>query len=162
TRVVLVGPAHRAYVEGLAWPGARRMRTPLGEIDVDEGALVGLEGVTADAYAHAREHSLEVELPFIQRALPRVTRITPLLVGRASPALVARVTTALWNGDETLIVVSSDLSHYLPYDEGRAADRATCARIVALDDAPLAGDDACGAAGINGLVRVARAKGLAP
>jgi AmmeMemoRadiSam system protein B len=158
TRVVLIGPAHRAYVEGLAWPEAARMRTPLGEIEVDVDALARAR-VPANAAAHAREHSLEVELPFLQRVAPGA-KVIPLAVGRATPEEVGRVLEALWGGAETLIVVSSDLSHYLPYAVGRAQDEETCARITRLDEEPLSGDEACGAAAINGLVRVARAKGM--
>jgi AmmeMemoRadiSam system protein B len=158
-RVVLIGPAHRAYVDGLVGPDARAMRTPLGDVAVDTAALEGAAGVGASAEAHAREHSIEVELPFLQKIAP-AARVVPLLVGRASPAQVGRVLDALWGGDETAVVVSSDLTHYLPYDEGRLRDRATSARVVALDDAPLSGDDACGAAGINGLLWVARERGL--
>ena len=158
-RVVLIGPAHRVAVDGLASPGVETLRTPLGDVPVDLGALTGLAGVEADPLAHAREHSLEVELPFLQRVLPRA-RVVPLAVGHASPELVGRTLEALWGGDETVIVISSDLSHYLPYDEGRRCDRATASRITTLDPRPLRGDEACGAAGINGLLWVARRKGL--
>ncbi len=157
-RVVLVGPAHRVRVEGLASPGAAALRTPLGDVAVDTAALAKLDVAESPA-AHAREHSLEVELPFLQRVAPRA-RVVPLAVGRAGAAEVARVLEALWGEAETVIVVSSDLSHHLPFDEGRAADERTAARIVALDATPLDGEDACGCAGINGLLRVARAKGL--
>ncbi|HEY8078131.1 MAG TPA: AmmeMemoRadiSam system protein B [Labilithrix sp.] len=157
-RVVLVGPAHRVRVLGLASPGADALRTPLGDVVVDTAALASLDVVASPA-AHAREHSVEVELPFLQRVAPRA-RVVPLAVGRAGEDEVARVLEALWGGAETVIVVSSDLSHYLPYDEGRAVDERTAARIVALDAAPLEGEDACGCAGINGLLRIARAKGM--
>jgi AmmeMemoRadiSam system protein B len=155
SRVVVVGPAHRAYVEGVVSPGATRLETPLGPIDVDTGAIAE---IPADARAHAREHSIEVELPFVQKVAPRA-RVVPLAVGHASPTSVAQVLRALWGGDETVVVVSSDLSHYLPYAAGREADRATAARVVALDGA-LSGDEACGAAGINGLLVLAREKGM--
>jgi len=162
-RVVLVGPAHRMYVEGLASPGAGRLRTPLGDVVVDAVALDGARAkgaaIGVSAAAHAREHSLEVQLPFLQKVLPRA-KVVPLVVGRAPAAEVAAVLDALWGGPETVIVISSDLSHYLPYDVGRRADQQTAARIVGLDAAPLDGEEACGAAGINGLVAVARARGL--
>lgn len=158
-RVVLVGPAHRVDLDGLASPGASMLRTPLGNVPVDVDALAGLAGVEVDPIAHAREHSLEVELPFIQRVLPHA-RVVPLAVGHATPEQVGRTLEALWGGDETVVVVSSDLSHDLPYDAGRERDRATAAHIVALDERPLRGDEACGAAGINGLAWVARRKGL--
>jgi hypothetical protein len=154
TRVVLVGPAHRVYVEGLVTPGAARLRTPLGEISVDAAA----DTLPANPTAHAREHSLEVELPFLQRVTPHAT-VVPLTGTRERPEVVGAALDALWGGPETLIVISSDLSHYLPYDEGRALDERTCARIVALEPT-LAGDEACGSIGINGLLWVARKRGL--
>lgn len=158
TRVVLVGPAHRVFVDGLASPGAARLRTPLGELEVDSDALRALPAVVADPAAHAREHSLEVELPFLQRVAPRA-KIVPLAGSRAEPAVVGAVLEQLWGGPETLIVISSDLSHYLPYADARAVDEQTCARIVALDPT-IGGRQACGAIGINGLLWVARRKQL--
>jgi AmmeMemoRadiSam system protein B len=157
TRVVLIGPAHRAFVEGMVTPGVAAMRTPLGDVAVDLDAVRALD-VSASPAAHAREHSLEVELPFLQKVAPEA-KLVPLAVGRASAPEVAHVLSAVWGGPETVIVISSDLSHYLPYDEGRATDERTAARILGLDG-PLSGDEACGAAGINGLLRVAREKGL--
>jgi AmmeMemoRadiSam system protein B len=162
TRVVLIGPAHRVFVQGLVSPGVARLRTPLGELAVDLEALAQIDGlaeVGVDATPHAREHSLEVELPFLQRVAPRA-RIVPLAGTRADPEAVGRVLETLWGGPETLIVISSDLSHYLPYAEGRATDERTAARIVALDTT-IAGEDACGSIGINGLAWLARKKGLA-
>ncbi len=158
-RVVVLGPAHRERVRGLASPGVSRMATPLGEVEVDTGALDPLPEVASAPSAHAREHCIEVELPFLQRVAPSA-KVVPLVVGDASPEEVAHVLRALWGGPGTLVVVSSDLSHYLPYDVGRARDEVTAARIAALDTAPLDGDDACGAAAINGLLRVARERGL--
>jgi AmmeMemoRadiSam system protein B len=152
TRVVLVGPAHRKYVAGLVSPGATHLRTPLGELPIDTEALSAL-GIPADPVAHAREHSLEVELPFLQRVAPRAS-VIPLAGTRAEPEAVGRVLEALWGGPETLIVISSDLSHYLPYQEGRAIDEATAARIVAADEVDA--ETACGSIGINGLAWVAR------
>lgn len=157
TRVVIVGPAHRVWLTGLASPGASAMRTPLGEVAVDVAAL-DAAGAPAHPAAHAREHSLEVQLPFLQRLLPRA-HVIPLVVGAARAAEVGTVLEALWGGDETAIVVSSDLSHYLPYAVARAVDAETAARVVALDDT-LAGEQACGAAGINGLTWAARRRGM--
>jgi AmmeMemoRadiSam system protein B len=157
-RVVLIGPTHRVAIDGLAWPGAARMATPLGEVEVDVDALAAVPEVAAHAAAHAREHSLEVELPFLQQVAPRA-KIVPLVASRARPDQVGRVLEALWGGPETLIVVSTDLSHYLPYAIGRARDQHTAARIVACD-AGLSGDEACGATGLNGLLWVARRKRL--
>ncbi len=157
-RVVLVGPAHRVYVEGLGAPEAARLRTPLGELDVDQAALAEL-GVPANAAAHAREHSLEVELPFLQCVAPKAKVVVPLIGSQAPPELVGAALEALWGGEETLIVVSSDLSHYLPYADARVVDEQTCGRILA-GQPEIAGDRACGAIGINGLLWVARRRGL--
>lgn len=158
TRVVLLGPAHRVFVAGLVSPGASKLRTPLGELEVDLEALGQLRDVGVDASAHAREHSLEVELPFLQRVTPRA-KIVPLAGTRADPERVGRVLETLWGGPETLIVISSDLSHYLSYADGRATDERTVARILALDTT-LAGEDACGSIGINGLAWLARKRQL--
>jgi AmmeMemoRadiSam system protein B len=157
-RVVLLGPAHRVAVSGLASPGADRLRTPLGDVSVDNEALGALPGVVENPAAHAREHSLEVELPFLQVVAPGA-RVVPLVVGGARAHEVGGALEALWGGPETVVVISSDLSHYLPYADGRAEDGRTAASIVALEDG-LTSDQACGAAGINGLSWVARRRGL--
>ncbi len=154
-RVILIGPAHRVFVPGLASPGAARMATPLGDVEIDRGALAG---IAEHPTAHAREHCLEVELPFLQRVLPRA-KIVPLIGSSARPEDVGALLARLYGGPETLIVISSDLSHYLPYSEGRARDLRTADRICALDTT-LEGDDACGALGIDGLLWLARAKQL--
>jgi MEMO1 family protein len=158
TRVVLIGPAHRVFVSGLVSPGAARLRTPLGELEVDVEALRRVPDVAPNAAAHAREHSLEVELPFLQKVTPRA-KIVPLAGTRADPARVAAVLDTLWGGAETLIVISSDLSHYLPYADACRVDRRTADRILALDPT-LAGEDACGSIGINGLTQLARDRQL--
>ena len=145
--------------QGLASPGVAAMRTPLGDIAVDLASLERVPQVLPSPAAHAREHSLEVELPFLQRVAPRA-QIVPMAVGHATSAEVGEVLEALWGGPETVIVISSDLSHYLPYAVGRERDRGTAARIVALHPAPLVGEQACGAAGLNGLAWVARKRGL--
>jgi AmmeMemoRadiSam system protein B len=157
TRVVLVGPAHRMFVQGLVSPGAQRLRTPLGELVVDIDALAQV-GLPANAAAHAREHSLEVELPFLQRVAPNA-KIVPLIGTRAEPAVTARILDALWGGPETLVVISTDLSHYLPYDAGRTHDERTCENIVAQACA-FASEDACGSIGLNGLGFLARTRKL--
>jgi AmmeMemoRadiSam system protein B len=158
-RIVLVGPAHRVSVDGLVEPGVSRMRTPLGDVVVDVDALHTLPEIRASGAAHAREHSLEVELPFLQKVAPRA-KVVPLAAGHAEPEYVARVLEALWGGPETVLVISSDLSHYLPYDDARVADRRTADRVLALDRRPLGGADACGFAGVNGLLVAARARHL--
>jgi AmmeMemoRadiSam system protein B/AmmeMemoRadiSam system protein A len=160
-RVVLLGPAHRVFVRGLALPGVRRFATPLGEVEIDQDAVAllrDLPQVVESPSAHEAEHSLEVHLPFLQRLLPDF-RLLPLAVGDATAGEVAEVLDRLWGGDETLIVVSSDLSHYLPYDTARATDRATIEQVLRLDET-LDHEQACGATPINGLLRVARRRGL--
>lgn len=163
-RVVLLGPAHRVVLDGLAAPHAEAFETPLGRVAVDAAALAALDGlpqVTRSDRVHEREHSLEVQLPFLQTLLGSSFTLVPLVVGDASAEAVAQVLERLWGGDETLIVISSDLSHYLPYEQAQAADRATAQRILALD-AGLAPHEACGAAAINGALLAARHHGLTP
>jgi AmmeMemoRadiSam system protein B len=162
-RVVLLGPAHFVPIHGLALPGQPRFATPLGEIPIEpEGAQASLRlpQVRVIPEAHVREHSLEVELPFLQVLLGEF-HLLPLVVGQASGEEVAEVLERLWGGPETLIVISSDLSHYLPYDAARRADRETSERILALDG-PLHSRQACGAVPINGLLEAARRLGLVP
>lgn len=162
-RVVLVGPAHHVPVAGLALPEATRFETPLGELPVDEaGARRALQfpQVVRNAAAHGLEHSLEVQLPFLQEVLGSFA-VVPLAVGRASPGDVAEVLEALWGGGETLVVISTDLSHYLSYDEGRALDRRTARQVLALDAEGLEWEQACGRAGLQGLLVVARRRHLA-
>ena len=163
SRVVLLGPAHRVTVQGLAMPDAQAFETPLGRVALDLAALTRLAQlpqVVRNDRAHDREHSLEVQLPFLQMLLREFT-LVPLVVGDAGAEAVAQVLEQLWGGEETLIVISSDLSHYLRYEQAQAADRATVQRILKLD-AGLAPDEACGAAAINGALLEARRHGLAP
>lgn len=163
-RVILVGPAHRAFVHGLALPDADALATPLGPVPIDREAVRRLDvfrQVQISTKAHAREHSIEVQLPFLQRLLPGVP-VVPLAVGEATPAEVAEVLEFLWDGPETAVVVSSDLSHYLGHEAARRVDRATADRILRLDVDPVDHDEACGATPVNGLVLAARHLGLAP
>ncbi|MES1240295.1 MAG: AmmeMemoRadiSam system protein B [Acidobacteriota bacterium] len=162
-RVVVLGPAHRVPVRGLALPGADAFATPLGEIPVDVEAAAAasrLPQVSTFPEAHGPEHSLEVELPFLQALFPKVA-VLPIVVGDADEDEVAEVLDLLWGGPETAIVVSSDLSHYLPYDVARRVDRETADEILALEG-PLHPRQACGAFPINGLLAAARQRGLAP
>jgi AmmeMemoRadiSam system protein B len=153
-RVVLVGPAHRVAVRGIAQEGSAYFETPLGEIAVDTAAFAQVPSVVTSARAHAQEHSLEVQLPFLQRVLPEA-KIVPMVFGHTSPAEVAAVLEALWGGPETILLVSSDLSHYLGYDAARAVDGQTASRVIELDD-ELDGERACGVTGIRALVALAR------
>ncbi|MBI5330229.1 MAG: AmmeMemoRadiSam system protein B [Betaproteobacteria bacterium] len=160
-RVVLLGPVHRVWTPGLALPDADAFDTPLGRIPLDREAMDGLADlpqVRVHAEAHAQEHSLEVHLPFLQESLEAFTLI-PLAVGGATPEAVAEVLDRLWGGDETLIVVSSDLSHFLDYAAAQQRDDATVRHIL-HQDAWLEGDQACGCHPLNGLLLTARRRGL--
>lgn len=162
-RVVLLGPAHRVWVRGLALPETERFATPLGEVELDRAGmalLADLPQVVRSTAAHQTEHSLEVQLPFLQQALEDF-RLLPLAVGEATAADVAEVLETVWGGDETLIVVSSDLSHFLPDAAAREVDGGTVDAILALDS-HLDHAQACGATPINGLLRAARRHGLRP
>jgi len=161
-RLVILGPAHRVPIAGLALPAAASFSTPLGEVPVDldlAARVAELPGVEVDATAHAEEHSLEVELPFLQVLLDEDLQIVPLVVGNASPATVSAVLESVWDEPGTRIVISSDLSHYHPYDVARRLDQETAERILALHG-PIAYDRACGAGPINGLLEVARRRSL--
>jgi len=160
-RVVLLGPVHRVPVRGLALPGVDAFETPLGRVPVDADAvraLSGLPQVTTSGAAHAHEHSLEVQLPFLQRVLDSFA-LVPLAVGTATKEEVAETIERLWGGPETLIVLSTDLSHYHPYDEARRIDGATLERIAALAT-DIHHDEACGATPLNGLMLVACRRGM--
>lgn len=160
-RVVLLGPVHRVAVRGLALPGADAFATPFGSVPVDADAvrlLDGLPQVVTSAPAHALEHSLEVQLPFLQRILGSFS-VLPLAVGEATREEVAEVLERLWGGPETLIVISTDLSHYHAYEDARRIDGDTAGRIDRLD-AGLNHAQACGATPLNGLLELARRKGL--
>jgi hypothetical protein len=160
-RIVLLGPSHRSWFRGLIVPQAQGFATPLGVVPVDEPAvrrLSRLPAVQVSDVPHAMEHSLEVQLPFLQRLAPEA-RIVPVLAGEAEPGEVAAVIDALWDGTGTLFVVSSDLSHYHAYHDARARDARTAQAILAGRE-DLTGDQACGYAVVNGWGRVAQARGL--
>lgn len=163
SRVVLLGPAHRIPIRGFAACSAEAFETPLGPVPVDEEALqgiLGLEQVQLLDEAHSGEHSLEVHLPFLQVALRDFT-LVPLVVGEASPEEVAEVLKCLWGGPETLIVVSSDLSHYLPYDHANQVDALTSRAIQELRPHEIRYEQACGRIPVSGLLLRAREEGLA-
>lgn len=163
TRVVLLGPVHRVPVRGLALPGASAFATPMGEVEVDQAAIANLSGlrqVSVNPTVHAFEHSLEVQLPFLQTVLGNF-KLVPLAVGDASTEEVAEVLEILWGGPETLIVISSDLSHYLPYHTAQATDQKTVQAILDLSG-PLTHQQACGGTPINGLLLAAKRHGLRP
>ncbi|MDP4028919.1 MAG: AmmeMemoRadiSam system protein B [Gallionella sp.] len=162
-RVVLLGPTHRVAVRGLALPGAEAFDTPLGRIMLDAAAgrsIAHLPQVTVSAQAHALEHSLEVQLPFLQSVLTDFT-LLPLAVGMATSEEVAEVLEALWGGEETLIVISSDLSHFLPYATAQRVDHDTVQAILDLRQ-PIDHDRACGGTPVSGLIVAARHHHLTP
>jgi len=162
-RVVLFGPAHRVAVRGLALPAASAFATPLGTLAVDHqaaAAAAALPQVRVSEAVHAFEHSLEVQLPFLQTVLDDFS-IVPFAVGDATGAEVRDVLDALWGGAETLVVISSDLSHYHRYGDAVKIDRATADAVLALS-ASLDHEQACGATPINGLLLAAGARGLRP
>ncbi len=160
-RVVLLGPSHYVPGRGLALPQADAFDTPLGRIALDGegvGALAGLQQVVRSAPAHAQEHSLEVQLPFLQRMLGSFT-LVPLAVSAATQREVEEVLERVWGGPETLIVISTDLSHYHEYREAKRIDGATLRKIAdfATD---LNHEEACGATPLNGFLGLAQRKGL--
>jgi AmmeMemoRadiSam system protein B len=154
-RVVLLGPAHRVWLEGVAASGYGAWRTPLGDVAIDRPL-----NVPVDDLAHADEHSLEVHVPFLQTVLGDGFTLVPLVVGHASPHHVAALLDDLWGGDETLVVVSTDLSHYHDHATATDLDRATAARIVTRDYEGIGDHDACGAYPLRGLLFAATQRGL--
>lgn len=161
-RVVLLGPAHFVPIEGLAACHADEFETPLGRVPIDTLALRKLHELPQvhwlDA-AHAPEHSLEVHVPFLQTVLAEF-RLVPLVVGHASVEEVAEVIELLWDGPETIFVISSDLSHFHDYETAERLDRETSEAIVQLRYEDLGGERACGYRPISGLLSVARRRGL--
>lgn len=154
SRVVLIGPSHRVPLRGLAGSSASFWRTPLGDVPVECPEFVHVN----DA-AHELEHSLEVQVPFLQVVLGQFT-LVPLVAGDASDEAVADVLKKLWGGPETLIVISSDLSHYESYETARVMDTAASKAILALDERGLDYDNACGRIPICGLLHLAKQKGM--
>ncbi len=157
-RVVLLGPSHRVGFEGLALSSADAFLTPLGSISIDKEAyklIAHLPQVFVLEQAHQREHSLEVHLPFLQEVLGDF-KLVPIAVGEASPQMVSEVLEALWGGDETLIVISSDLSHYYDYESARALDSATSRAIELLRPEDIGHEQACGRRPVNGLLLSAK------
>jgi len=152
-RVLLIGPAHRVYVEGMAIPSMDYFATPLGEVALDRSGLdqiSRLPGVQISDEAHREEHSLEVQLPFLQTVLNKFT-LVPVVVGGAGADAVAAVIDALTVDPHTLVVISSDLSHFLSYQDALRVDAITCEHIL-HKSTTLKGDEACGARAINGLM----------
>jgi len=155
-RIVIIGPSHRVYLQGIAVSESNIFRTPLGDIPVDSQAkrtLLKRGDVILSDMPHAQEHSLEVQLPFLQE-LFREFAIVPLVVGNADPHYVAAVLASVTSDPDTLLLASSDLSHYLNYEEARRVDADTNSRILAFTNT-LMGEQACGAVALNGLLALA-------
>jgi len=162
TRVVLMGPSHRVGFKGLAISAADTFSTPLGAVEVDKEAVGKVRQLAFVGYleaAHSHEHSLEVHLPFLQTVLDNF-KLVPLVAGDATPAQVGQALDCLWDGPETLIVVSSDLSHYHDYLSAKKLDQATTTLIEQLHYEQLSPDAACGKVPVSGLLKLARDKGL--
>ena len=160
-RVILLGPCHCVPVQGIALSSADVFRTPLGDVPLDKAAIdhLNIPGVQVYDASHESEHSLEVHLPFLQEVLGNFT-VVPIVVGDASPQLVSQVLDVLWGGPETLIVVSSDLSHYLHYNKALAIDAVTCQAIENFDAGTINQDMACGATPVSGLLITAKRRGM--
>lgn len=161
TRVILLGPAHRVPVRRLAIPGSELFRTPLGLVPVDPFIFRLLDdpGVTMNMAAHRSEHSLEVQLPFLQHVLDRF-KVVPLLVGAPKPETVARVIETLWARPGTVVIVSADLSHYLDYASATRMDRRTCRAIEDLENEGIGHTQTCGSEAVRGLLVACRRRGL--
>jgi MEMO1 family protein len=162
TRVVLLGPSHFVPFDGVAVPSVDAFATPLGDVRVDTAARAvvrGLPGVVVSDAPHAREHSLEVHLPFIVDALGDVA-VLPVAVGRAADDVVADVIDAVWDGPSVVPIVSTDLSHYLNYDEAAVRDHATAVHVEAGRAGEIGPDDACGYRPLRGLMLASQRRGL--
>ena len=161
-RVVILGPCHRVAVRGVAASSADAFATPLGNVALDKEAqarVLTLPFVQVFDQTHVQEHSLEVHLPFLQRVLDDF-KVVPLVVGDVHPDQISQLLDVLWGGSETLILISSDLSHYHPYGEAKTMDDATCRAIETLDPDAIGRDQACGRIPIKGLLGLARRRGL--
>ena len=161
-RVILLGPSHRVGFHGLATSSATRFTTPLGDIPLDletTARINQLPQVQVMDAAHAQEHSLEVQLPFLQEVLDNFT-LVPIVVGEASSHEVADVIDTAWQDDSTLVVISSDLSHYHDYPTAQKMDQHTCSAIESLNLNAIEHDNACGYYPLKGLLAVARQRGL--
>lgn len=157
TQVVLLGPSHYVALRGLAVPSVSGFATPLGVVPLALDAIARirkLPQVSVSDEAHAREHSLEVQLPFLQLLLPRF-ELVPLVLGDAAPEEVAEVIDALWGGPETRFLISSDLSHFYDYQTACRLDRDTATAIESLDPRRVEEDGACGRVPIRGLLHAA-------
>ena len=161
-RVILLGPSHRVGFRGIAFCSSDSYRTPLGEVKVDQSSFVAISDLPDVGLldrAHAQEHSLEVQLPFLQSVLEDFT-LVPLVVGDVDYEAITRVLERLWGGPETLIVISSDLSHYHDYATARRIDADTCKAVENYQPEKIGYDQACGRTPLNGLLELAHSKHL--
>jgi len=162
-RVVLLGPSHRVGFTGIASSSAAFFQTPLGDIPLDQDAnkhILSLHQVHELDQAHEFEHSLEVQLPFLQTLLTDF-KLIPLVVGDADSQTVSQVLEELWGNEETLFVISSDLSHYLDYSSAQQQDESTCHAIESFSPESIKYEDACGRNPIKGLLVSAKKNKLA-
>jgi AmmeMemoRadiSam system protein B len=165
SRVVVLGPAHHIPLRGCAVPRNGRWSTPLGPVAVDPaaGMLCAAGHAVADDAPHRLEHSIEVQLPLLQRSVGPVP-VLPVLIGTATATAVADLVAATVSaaGPGPVVLCSTDLSHHLPDGQARRQDRRTVAAMLDVDPDRIAGDDACGAYALRGLLAHARRAGLRP
>ncbi len=162
-KIVLLGPSHHVSFDGLAIPQSDFFETPIGKVTIDQEAIrliQKLPQISVSDVAHVREHSLEVHLPFLQKIFGDKFLLTPIVVGHSNPDEVGQVIEKLWGNDDTLIVISTDLSHYHTYEEAYQMDRETCSQVESLDLEQLHSQKMCGSLPVSGLLNVARKKKL--
>ncbi len=162
TRIVLLGPTHHVAFHGMAFPTAHIFVTPLGNIPIDQQTISSVTHfpfVSISDLAHLQEHSLEVQLPFLQALIPTFS-LVPAVIGESSPQEVGEILEALWGGDETLIIISSDLSHYHGYTEAKQLDKHTSEAIESFHIEAINHHHACGRNAVNGLLLLAKKKHL--
>jgi len=164
TKAIILGPAHRVSFSGIAISSANYFDTPLGSVEINQSSIDNLtknDFIHENDAAHEHEHSIEVQLPFLQTILHNFT-IVPLLIGQCDENDVASILELLWGGDETLIVISSDLSHFETYEIANKMDTKTSQAILNLQPEKIQFEDACGRTAINGLLKIAQKKNLTP
>jgi len=164
SRVVLLGPAHHVALRGIALPGVDALASPLGVVRVDAGLAARAAAspqVLASREVHAREHALEVQLPFLQQVLGADFSVLPLIVGQVPAAQLAALLSEIWDDSDTLIVVSTDLSHCREQAVAHVRDSCTARQILALDP-DIDPDQACGAFALRGFLQAAREHRLSP
>ncbi|MDH4263400.1 MAG: AmmeMemoRadiSam system protein B [Spirochaetia bacterium] len=164
-RIILLGPSHRVYVRGIALSSANYFETPLGKIEVDSklrDKITGKQGITINDEAHQYEHSLEVQLPFLQVVLDQKIKILPAVTNDASNFEIENFLELVWGSEETIIIISSDLSHFLNYDAAKQKDQKTVESIINYDIDHISDDSACGSTALNGFLTAAKNKKLVP